>query len=165
MNISGFMKFKIVWAKKSDLDGLFKFYIKIWKEYGRKGLLPKPMVKNEISKLRKKLKSGLGKREILIAKSNSTILGALPITISNKAAKLGHFAVGKQYRKKGIGTALLQRCEKEANKKQCFVIHLLTRKDLEPAYALYKKLGYKREGKISKVLYGADAIIMTKILR
>ena len=73
-------------------------------------------------------------------------------------------AVFPQYRKKGIATALIKRVFELAQEKKLAFVSLEVRLSNSAAIALYKKAGFKEEGR-RKGFYRdprEDALIMTK---
>ena len=73
-------------------------------------------------------------------------------------------AVFPQYRKKGVATALIKRVFELAREKKLAFVSLEVRVSNSNAIALYKKAGFKEEGR-RKSFYRdprEDALIMTK---
>lgn len=88
------------------------------------------------------------------------------ISLENKDGGVGFvewFIVDKVYRGKGIGTALMNRLEKEALRKYYHYLYLYTetRKNIE----FYKKRGFAYVGLQKKSWFGEDEHMMQKILR
>jgi len=78
----------------------------------------------------------------LVAIFNSKIIGAVRYQIKNKNLYFFKLAVLKTFRQKGIGSLLIKRLEKIAQKKGCRKITLSCVQEKQlPQY--YKKLGYK----------------------
>lgn len=75
---------------------------------------------------------------------------------------IGTIAVDKSYRKRGIGTALMQRIHQQAKQERLKAAHLEVRVSNKKAQNLYQKLGYEVVG-IRKGYYAdnrEDALLM-----
>ena len=86
----------------------------------------------------------------IIAEEDSRIVGGLciqkSITASNHIlAKFVHFAVDKEHRRKGIGTAIFRAAEKAIGKGK---IELFVSEKSQEFLEFYKSLGYEIEGKL-----------------
>lgn len=94
-----------------------------------------------------------------------TILGYAVADIDrNSQYKVGHIlsiAIGKKYRRRGIGTRLLSKLINGLKSKGCNGVVLEVRVSNDVAHAFYQKMGF-REVKRSRRFYdnGEDALIM-----
>lgn len=94
-----------------------------------------------------------------------TILGYAVADIDrNSQYKVGHIlsiAIGKKYRRRGIGTRLLSKLINVLKSKGCNGVVLEVRVSNDVAHAFYQKMGF-REVKRSRRFYdnGEDALIM-----
>ncbi len=88
---------------------------------------------------------------------------------SSHTAYIAPLAVLPEYQKKGIATKLMKFVEKKCKAKGIKKLWLDVVKTAKPAYRLYKKLGYKKEGtqKAQVKIHGKylDCILMAKFLR
>ena len=76
-----------------------------------------------------------------------------------------NMAVAKEYRKKGVGAALMQEMERLGREKNVDIFFLEVRESNEPAQRLYEKMGYNNIG-IRKRFYERpveNAIVMSKM--
>ncbi len=99
-----------------------------------------------------------------VAKSGEKTVGYIGISCILDEGYITNIAVSEKYRKKGIGTALLNRVFSEASDKQLSFVSLEVRESNQNAISLYTTLGFKEEGK-RKNFYDnpkEDAIILTK---
>lgn len=102
----------------------------------------------------------------LVADYEGDIAGYGGIWVVFDEAHITNVAVGKDYRKSGLGKALMVDLEGSARKKSAQRILLEVRPSNEAALALYRGLGYFESG-LRKEYYSdnnEDAIIMTKLL-
>lgn len=78
-----------------------------------------------------------------------------------------NMAVAKEYRKHGIGEALMKEMERLGQLKDVSVFFLEVRESNEPAKRLYEKMGYREIGKRKRFYERPveDALIMSKIYR
>ena len=76
-----------------------------------------------------------------------------------------NMAVAKEFRKKGVGAALMQEMERLGREKNVDIFFLEVRESNEPAQRLYEKMGYNNIG-IRKRFYERpveNAIVMSKM--
>lgn len=81
-------------------------------------------------------------------------------------AHITNVAVSAEFRRQGIGTAIMQELEKQARAKKTLRILLEVRPSNQPALKTYKKLGFLPSD-VRKEYYsdnGEDALIMIKLL-
>ena len=103
----------------------------------------------------------------LTAFVDENIAGYIGVNEICDTAFIANLAVFPEYRKTGVGTALLNAAEKGARDRGLCEITLEVRTDNEAAVALYKKEGFETLG-VRRGFYRnpqGDAYIMTKILR
>lgn len=99
-----------------------------------------------------------------IAKEQDKTVGYIGLSVAADEAYITNVAVFEEYRKKGVGTLLLDCATVSAREKGCAFISLEVRASNIGAIGLYEKLNFKREG-IRKGFYSdprEDAIIMTR---
>jgi len=136
------MKTKIQLAKKDQArDCLFCIkHSDLWDTYFKSN----PSAENEIRKM-------ITKRQIYVAlNQNDNCIGFMGV-INNgcfrKFSYLSLIAVKKRYRSKGIGRALIHKFE-EIGFKKADKVFLLVSEFNRKAQPLYRKLGYRKVGKI-----------------
>ena len=82
-------------------------------------------------------------------------------------AQIYNIAIAPEFRREGIGEALLRHMIEKAEGDGCSLVTLEVRSDNDAAMALYKKLGFREVGR-RKGYYakgGEDAILMDLVLR
>lgn len=102
--------------------------------------------------------------KFFVAVKNKRVIGYIGISCILDEGYITNIAVLPQYRNKGVGTALLNRVFSLARDLALSFISLEVRESNQGAISLYKKLGFKQEGK-RKSFYTnpkEDALIMTK---
>lgn len=101
-----------------------------------------------------------------VVELDGEIVGYAFIWVVLEEVHIGNIAVKEGYRKKKIGSLLLEHCISEAEKKGGTEFYLEVRVSNEPAINLYKKYGFD-SAYIRKKYYsdnGEDAFIMHKSL-
>lgn len=101
----------------------------------------------------------------LVAEENGEILGYLGLWQSFEEADITNVAVKSTARRKGVGTALLEKIIKQAEVRGITVLTLEVRKSNEVAIRLYEKQGFQPVG-IRPGFYNMpreDAVMMKKI--
>lgn len=101
----------------------------------------------------------------VIAEDGEEILGYGGITVALDSADIGNIAVCEQFRKGGVGTAVLTKLIEIAKEKGVKKVFLEVRVSNSPAISLYIKNGFK--GAYARTRYysdGEDCLVMTKEL-
>lgn len=102
----------------------------------------------------------------LVCDYEGEVAGYVGIWVVFEDAHITNVAVGPNFRRMGMGNALMQEAEKVAREKRAVRILLEVRPSNESALNLYKNQGYVSTG-LRKGYYSdnsEDAIIMTKLL-
>jgi ribosomal-protein-alanine N-acetyltransferase len=102
----------------------------------------------------------------LICDVGGQIAGYGGIWIVFEEAHITNIAVNAEFRRRGIGSAIMLELEKKAREKKAVRILLEVRPSNDPALKTYKKLGYMPSN-VRKEYYsdnGEDALIMMKLL-
>lgn len=100
----------------------------------------------------------------LVAEKDGKVLGYVGIKPVLDEGYITNVAVFPEYRRMGVGAALMHSLDRLARNKGLAFISLEVRKSNLPAISLYESFGYKTEG-VRKNFYRdplEDAIIMTK---
>ena len=127
-----------------------------------KEIFPCPWSKSEIWKILSEDKFALP----LVAEIQDEIVGYSFTWIVCEEVHIGNFAVKEGYRKRKIGTMLMQYIIEEASKQGGKFFYLEVRKSNCPAINLYKRFGFEPLS-IRKKYYAdndEDAIVMCKYL-
>lgn len=107
----------------------------------------------QISSLSKRVEKmmRLGNYQIFVACDSGKVVGFvgcvsyLAFELENEGMKIIALAVSKEYRRKGIGTALLKTAEQYAAENHFDVILLNSGLDREGAHAFYESQGYRKK--------------------
>ncbi|MBQ0017951.1 MAG: ribosomal protein S18-alanine N-acetyltransferase [Clostridiales bacterium] len=94
---------------------------------------------------------------------NKSVIGYCDAWLVAGEAQLNNIAVFQQYRRCGVGEALLRELMEESRKAGCTTMNLEVRKSNIKAYALYEKLGFVKDG-LRRGYYednGEDAVLMS----
>ena len=116
------------------------------------------------SSIEKELKNNFAIYAVAI--ENNKVLGYGGMWHVVNEGHITNIAVHKDYRRKGIGQAIIEKLVEIAEEKEMIGLTLEVRKSNTPALELYKKNGFKLEG-IRPEYYGdnkEDAYIMWKYL-
>lgn len=102
---------------------------------------------------------------LYVYEEDGRVIGYADLWITYEQAQLANIAVAKDAWGKGIGTALLDYCVKQANEKGCEVLSLEVRVSNQRAKRLYEKNGFIKAA-IRRHYYenGEDAELMIKPL-
>ena len=101
----------------------------------------------------------------LVCECNGVIAGYCGLWTVLGEGNITNMAVDKEYRKKGIGEALMKEMEKRGRQKDVDIFFLEVRQSNAAARRLYDKMGYKEIG-TRKRFYERpveDAIVMSKM--
>ena len=110
------------------------------------------------------LREELGKGIFLVAEQDGRTAGYVGCQTVLDEGYITNVAVFPQYRKKGVATALIKRVFELAQEKKLAFVSLEVRLSNSNAIALYKKAGFKEEGRRKNFYRNPreDALIMTK---
>ncbi len=110
------------------------------------------------------LESFVNGTKFFVGVENGKVLGYIGVSCVVDEGYITNVAVFPEYRKKGVGTALLERVFSLAKDEGLSFVSLEVRVSNNTAISLYKKLGFKQEG-IRPKFYrdpDEDALILTK---
>ncbi len=106
-----------------------------------------------------------GKAHYYVARWMKKIVGFLGVWSEEEKLHIVNIAVHPSYRKRGVGSQLMEFAVSIAKKSRKKEIYLEVRKTNFVAQKLYKKYGFEETGNISKYyLNGEDGIIMRRKL-
>jgi ribosomal protein S18 acetylase RimI-like enzyme len=89
----------------------------------------------------------------ILAEINGLIIGSVLGGFDGRRGMVYHLAVGDAYRKKGIGTVLMNELEKRMKQKGCIRSYLLVTRDNLDAIRFYKTTGWEQ---MDLLIYGKD---------
>ncbi len=100
---------------------------------------------------------------IYIFEDNHKIVGYVDLWIAYENADLANIGVSKQYQGKGIGSQLMEFCERIVNQNNCENYSLEVRVSNLKAIHLYEKFGFQKVG-VRKNYYanGENAYLMIR---
>ena len=156
-------------ATVNDVEKLLKCYIEIWESL--REWLPNSFVDPELESIRKpegreRFKQRIESKDgfFLLAEENNEIVGVALGREYAGVCNLGFLGVKKEYRRKGVGTSLLDRFIEEAKERKAHKVWLHTAPSLLPAIKLYINNGFLPEGFLRKHTHGLNLIIYSKFL-
>jgi ribosomal protein S18 acetylase RimI-like enzyme len=119
-----------------------------------------PYTKASIEKVEKRLQN---EKFLLFVEKEEKLRGFFELEFLEKDCRLNGIAVYPEFRRKGIGKALMEKAVEEAHKRKCARIYLLVRPDNEEAVPLYKQFGFSVKGNWPKLVDGKKVLEMEKI--
>ena len=95
---------------------------------------------------------------LLVCSVDGSVVGTVMGGYDGHRGWIYSLAVKPERQRQGVATALVRQLEKELMGRGCLKVNLQVRASNEKVVALYKKLGYKTEERISmgKRLYGEE---------
>ena len=160
---------EVRFAAVSESEKLIKCYIEIWESL--REWLPNSFVDPELESMskpeyRKRFKQRIESKDgiFLLAEENNEIVGVASGREYAGVCTLGFMGVKKEYRRKGVGTSLLNRFIEEAKERKAHKVWLYTSPNLLQAIKLYIRKGFVPEGFLRKHTRGSDLIIYSKFL-
>jgi ribosomal protein S18 acetylase RimI-like enzyme len=114
----------------------------------RIGMLPGPMTDDYADVIRN--------RQVTVAERQGAIVGIIVLTVTDEGFLVDNVAVHPSYRGTGLGRALLQFAEAEAQRVGFDAIYLYTHEKMTENLALYARIGYveydrRSQGAFSRV--------------
>jgi ribosomal protein S18 acetylase RimI-like enzyme len=114
----------------------------------RIGMLPGPMTNDYVDVIRN--------RQVTVAERQGAIVGIIVLTVTDEGFLVDNVAVHPSYRGTGLGRALLQFAEAEAQRAGFDAIYLYTHEKMTENLALYARIGYveydrRSQGAFSRV--------------
>jgi ribosomal protein S18 acetylase RimI-like enzyme len=114
----------------------------------RIGMLPGPMTNDYADVIRN--------RQVTVAERQGAIVGIIVLTVTDEGFLIDNVAVHPSHRGTGLGRALLQFAEAEAQRAGFDAIYLYTHEKMTENLALYARIGYveydrRSQGAFSRV--------------
>ena len=100
----------------------------------RIGMLPRPMTDDYAEVI--------ANQRVTVAESHGIIVGVIVLTVADEGFLIDNVAVDPSYRGKGLGRALLEFAEAEAQQAGFDSIYLYTHEKMTENLALYSRIGY-----------------------
>jgi ribosomal protein S18 acetylase RimI-like enzyme len=124
------------------VDAAYRHYVE------RIGMLPGPMTNDYADVIRN--------RQVTVAERQGAIVGIIVLTVTDEGFLVDNVAVHPSHRGTGLGRALLQFAEAEAQRAGFDAIYLYTHEKMTENLALYSRIGYveydrRSQGAFSRV--------------
>jgi ribosomal protein S18 acetylase RimI-like enzyme len=143
-------------ASPADSDAVTRCVTAAYSIYlPRLGKPPAPMLESYAATIRT--------RSVFVAEDEGEVVGILVLRSDDDGLLLENVAVSPRHQGKGIGKALLQFAESEAQRKGFAEIHLYTNLLMTENQALYAKIGYVEYAR--RMEDGFSRVYMKKSLR
>lgn len=158
------LNYKIEFAEQQDVQAIADLY-RGWEEFI--GILPAELCQLETADDLMKYFQKNSPRIFIIAKTAGKIVGVCYLDISwqsLKTVRLGDMFIAKDYRSKGIGSALIDKTIDYAKHNNIKKIWLWTQEELKDAIRLYKKKGFRFEGTQKSQFCDKDALLYGLVL-
>lgn len=166
----GFFLVGVRQASVKDVKRLLECEIAIWESL--REMLPNSFIEPNVQGLRRsdvveRRRNSLQSTDgvFLVAEERMEFIGvAIGRVGEDGLGVLGFLGVKPQYRRKGVGSSLLQQFIEEAKKRKAHKVWLLTAPSLKSAIRLYVKEGFVPEGYLRRHSHGQDLILYSKLL-
>jgi GNAT superfamily N-acetyltransferase len=99
-----------------------------------------------------------------VARREGRLLGSVGCEVRHGACHLVHLAVDPEYRRQGVGTALLGTAIDWARRSNALVVWVDPLAKLTPAVALLKHLGFSESGVLHRHMWSEDVRFFERIL-
>jgi ribosomal protein S18 acetylase RimI-like enzyme len=136
---------KLIQAKMTDAKSIIKLQAQLDR--------PLPKNKHQIRKFQQLVKDYIrlkDSRGIILATSNSKVIGMVSYILIDRLNQplselwIPELVVTNEYRNRGIGKRLVQKCESIARRNKCYRIRLESRNDRIDSHDFYKKIGFSQ---------------------
>jgi ribosomal protein S18 acetylase RimI-like enzyme len=95
---------------------------------------------------------------------NKKVIGVTGAEPRYGTVHMVHMVVDGEFRKSGVGTALVKRVEEFAREIKATKVWFDTHPELDDAIRLYEKMGYQKCGYFKKHYWGIDIVLYEKLL-
>jgi len=102
---------------------------------------------------------------LVVAELDGEVIGlaslhiSLSIAYDEPAAKLTGIVVDERHRRRGVGQALVEELEREAERRGCCLVFLTTSGRREDAHAFYKRIGFEETGRRFTKQFGSTCAL------
>jgi ribosomal protein S18 acetylase RimI-like enzyme len=136
---------KLIQAKMTDAKSIIELQAQLDR--------PLPKNKHQIRKFQQLVKDYIrlkDSRGIILATSNSKVIGMVSYILIDRLNQplselwIPELVVTNEYRNRGIGKRLVQKCESIARTNKCYRIRLESRNDRIDSHDFYKKIGFSQ---------------------
>ena len=144
---------KVEVATETDAEKLVDLYVRVWKQF--EGILPNQLLDNRKPDKKEIVRSIISKKYFII-RNKERIIGVARTSLEHGTCFLDRMVVDEDYRKRGIGSALISSIINYAKKNKVKKVWLNTNTKLKDAMSLYLKIGFKECGHFNKHFWGDD---------
>jgi ribosomal protein S18 acetylase RimI-like enzyme len=136
---------KLIQAKMTDAKSIIELQAQLDR--------PLPKNKHQIRKFQQLVKDYIrlkDSRGIILATSNSKVIGMVSYILIDRLNQplselwIPELVVTNEYRNRGIGKRLVQKCESIARRNKCYRIRLESRNDRIDSHDFYRKIGFSQ---------------------
>lgn len=136
---------KLIQAKMTDAKSIIELQAQLDR--------PLPKNKHQIRKFQQLVKDYIrlkDSRGIILATSNVKVIGMVSYILIDRLNQplselwIPELVVTNEYRNRGIGKRLVQKCESIARRNKCYRIRLESRNDRIDSHDFYKKIGFSQ---------------------
>jgi ribosomal protein S18 acetylase RimI-like enzyme len=136
---------KLIQAKMTDAKSIIELQAQLDR--------PLPTNKHQIRKFQQLVKDYIrlkDSRGIILATSNSKVIGMVSYILIDRLNQplselwIPELVVTNEYRNRGIGKRLVQKCESIARRNKCYRIRLESRNDRIDSHDFYRKIGFSQ---------------------
>ena len=152
---------QVAQATHSDIQDICALYKKVWEEF--KGKIPNEFEKTwQPSPL--EFTSQMEGVTFFAARRDRKLIGILGVSMLDGSARIVHVAVEPEYRKQGVGRALLLSGIEWAKRSNAASLWTEPLTRFNHAIALFKKLGFHETGVFHKHLWKEDVQLLEMVL-
>ena len=147
------MMWKVEVATEADAEKLIDLYVRVWEKF--EGILPHKLLNNRRPDKNEIIQS-MDSKKYFIIRNKERIIGVARTSLEHGTCFLDRMVVDEDYRKQGIGSALVNSVISFAKESKVTKVWLNTNTKLKDAMSLYSKIGFKECGHFTKHFWGDD---------
>ena len=148
-------------ARKEDAIGLADLYRRVWGAY--RGVLPDPLLENRCA-CAEDIDSLMDRMTYIVVRDGGRIVGVARCHIEHEACYLERMVVDSDFRRRGVGAAIVDRAVGLARERGCRKVFLNTSPKLADSMAFYERMGFVRCGLFRRHFWGEDAVFYEMLL-
>jgi len=155
------LTFKISPARPKHVRKIARLYKEVWAEMAH--LLGPELTRARQASIRT-IAQWIHDDPYFVACHDKKVIGVTGAELRYGTVHMVHMVVDKDYRKSGVGTALVEHVEQFARKVKAVKVWFDTHPEMTDAIRLYEKLGYRKCGYFRKHYWGIDIVLYEKLL-
>ena len=144
---------KVEVATESDAEELVDLYYQVFRKF--KGILPVQLIEDRIAD-KDEIIRAMKSKKYHIVRNKKRIVGVARTSLVHGTCFLDRMVVDEEYRKQGIGSALIDSILSFAKENKATKVWLNTNIKLKDAMSLYTKKGFKECGHFTDHFWGDD---------